>query len=156
MWRNDPFEEMRRIQSMFNRMFDEFWGPAGRNLLPAPGGETLPRQGRVQSPFVDVREVEGAIVVTADMPGMAKEDIDISVENDVLVLSAELKEEVSEERENVGFVRRERYFTRYYRRVPLPAPVDEEKATATLNNGVLEITLPRVEQAETGKKIKVE
>ena len=151
------FGDMSEIQNYMNRMFKEFHGPAGRHV-PADscGCAIVPTDENVQSLFVDVRDVDDSIIVTADMPGVEKEDVNITVSDDTLEISTESREEVSEEKDEEGFVRRERHYTGYYRRVPLPGPVDDSNAKATLNNGVLEITLPKSEREESKNKINVE
>ena len=157
MRRYEHFGDMRDIQNYMNRMFKEFWGVSGKQLpSDSCGCSIVPVDENVQSPFVDVRDVEDNIIVTADMPGVDKEDVNISVSENTLEISTESKEEVSEEKKDEGFVRRERYYTRFYRRVPLPGQVDESSARATLNNGVLEITLPKTELEESKNRINVE
>lgn len=102
-----------------------------------------------QMPYVDVMEKGNDVIVTADLPGVDKKDIKISVRGDVLEISAERKME-REEKEK-GYLRHERSYNRFYRSIRLPAAVDKSKAKATLNNGVLEVTLPKIEKAEVSE-----
>ena len=126
----DPFEELRMMQSRMSRIF----GESPETLLPA---EAMPE---VHVPFVDVLEKGNDIIVTADLPGVDKKDIKIDVRDNMLEISAEKKTEKEQKEEE--FYRHERSFNRFYRAVRLPASVDESKAKATFNNGVLEIMLP--------------
>ncbi|MGA9138677.1 MAG: Hsp20/alpha crystallin family protein [Methanocella sp.] len=128
----DPFEELKRIQDRLGRIFSEY---------PATAGE-----GRMMgTPSVDVQERGNDVIVTADMPGVSKDDIRLEIrEGNILDISAEKKSERKEEEK--GYVRHERSYTGYYRSIRLPAPVDKTKAKASYNNGVLEITLPMAEK----------
>jgi HSP20 family protein len=128
----DPFEELRRIQDRIGRIFGEY---------PAIRGE-----GRMmEMPNVDIMERGNDIVVTADIPGVSKDDIRLEVrDGNILDISAEKKVEKKEEEK--GFVRHERRYTGYYRSIQLPAPVDKTKAKASYNNGVLEVVLPMAEK----------
>ncbi len=130
----DPFEELKRMEQRIGRMF----GPE------AVSGR-MPHE-MTEIPSVDVVEKGNDVIVTADMPGVDKNDIKINVrDNDILEISAQ-KQTEKEEKEK-GFIRHERAYNRYYRSIKLPAPVDKSKAKATYNNGVLEVTLPMTEKA---------
>jgi HSP20 family protein len=134
----DPFEELRRMQQRMSRMMGEV---SGHQALPEESREST------EVPSVDVIERGNDVVVTADMPGVDKSDIKINVrDGNILEVSAEKKTE-KEEKEK-GFIRHERAYNRYYRSIRLPAPVDKNKAKATYNNGVLEITLPMTQTAK--------
>ena len=144
----DPFGELRRMQERMYRIFGEI-EPSfmERKMLPATGGELA-----TVEPFVDVIDKEDKVVVAADVPGVEKEDLSVNISGDRLEISAERKKEAEEKKE--GYVRRERTYTSYYRLVPLPAEVDADKADATFENGVLEITMPKVKAIEK-KKIEI-
>ena len=100
------------------------------------------------APQSDIYEDKGQLVIKTELPGIDKEDLDISLEGDRLTINAEKKEEVKEEATRHV---RERYYGRYYRALTLPYPVREDKVTATLENGVLELKLPRAEEAKARK-----
>ena len=144
----DPFEELRRMQERMYRIFGEI-EPSfmERKMLPATGGELA-----TVEPFVDVIDKGDKVVVAADVPGVEKEDLSVNISGDRLEISAERKKEAEEKKE--GYVRRERTYTSYYRSIPLPTEVDGDKADATFENGVLEISMPKVKAIEK-KKIKV-
>ncbi|CAJ35761.1 Hsp20/alpha crystallin family protein [Methanocella arvoryzae] len=133
----DPFDEFRRMQYRMNRMLDELpemFEPSG---LPV-------QQEMAQVPYVDVMDRDSEVIVTADLPGVEKGDIQINVRGNTLEINAEKKSE--SERKEEGYLRRERGYNRFYRAIRLPAQVDDTKAHARFNNGVLEITLPKLEK----------
>ena len=136
-----PFDEVRRMQDYMEQMFRTF--PALESRL---GSETF-------SPLTDVAEEGDKLLVTTDLPGIDKENVELSLKDNVLVVSAQKGKE--EESEKEGYLRKERSFMRYYREIPLPDSVTEEGATAQLKNGVLTVTLPKTKLV-TQRKIQIE
>lgn len=132
----DPIDELRRMQYRMSRLFEEFPEYLESSQLPAS------RESQV--PYVDIIDREKDIVITADLPGVDKSDIRINVRDNTLEISAEKK--VARENEDEGYLRRERGYSRFYRAIRLPTPVDESRAGASFNNGVLEINLPKAEK----------
>jgi HSP20 family protein len=131
----DPFEELKRIQERMNRIFGEMGGEPGMRGM--------------EMPSVDVQEHENSVIVTADMPGLDKDDIKLDVrDNNVLEISGHRKYGKEEKEKEKGFVRHERGYKGYYRAISLPTEVDLGKASATYNNGVLTVTLPAKEKRE--------
>ncbi|WP_202319975.1 Hsp20/alpha crystallin family protein [Archaeoglobus neptunius] len=125
----DPFEEIRKMQERFNRLMDEF--------VRVPEF----REYRLGMP-VDVIDEGEQIKVIADIPGFNKEDIEIYFENGDLVIRGERKEEVEEKRKD--YIRKERRMGTFYRRIALPSDIEKDGVKARYNNGVLEITIPRI------------
>jgi len=143
-----PFAFMRRFSEEMNRLFEDFG--FGRSFL-APGfGGGLSRFGDVErsvwSPQVEVFKREGQLVVRADLPGMTKDDINIEVTDDALVLRGERRQEREENEE--GYYRSERSYGSFYRQIPLPEGTNAEDANATFRDGLLEITMPAPQRAE--------
>jgi HSP20 family protein len=101
-------------------------------------------------PTVDVVDEEGAIRVTAELPGMSKDDVEISVDNDMLTIRGEKRNE-EESKENGAF-RTERYYGYVQRTVPLPTNVAAEKAKASFDKGVLTVRLPKNPEALPSEK----
>ncbi|MFQ6051698.1 MAG: Hsp20/alpha crystallin family protein [Candidatus Hydrothermarchaeota archaeon] len=151
----DPWEEFREIEKRMNRLFRDLWGlrRGWRPSLPARERAIEPREEGLIQPFTDIIETDKEIVVSAEIPGVAKEDININVTEDSIEISAETKREEKEERE--GYIRRERSYGKYYRSYSLPSSVNPDEAKATYKNGVLEIRLPKTE-VKKGKTIKIE
>ena len=102
---------------------------------------------------MDVAEVPNGYLVHAEMPGVKKEDIDISIEGNQVTIAAEVKRE-SEKKEGDRVLRSERYFGNVYRSFTLPAELDEPKCEATYEKGVLELKLV-AKTAAPGKKLEV-
>ena len=154
IWRRrylwDPFEELREMEELISRTF----GEAGRDYLvkralPGAVGEEF---ADTVAPYVDIKDKEGKIIVAADIPGVEKGDVSITVRGDTLEISAE-KKEVKEEKEE-GYIRRERSYKKFYRSIPLPTAVDKDKVDATFKNGVLWIEMPKLSIEEV-KKIEL-
>jgi HSP20 family protein len=134
----------------------------GFDLLPAGGlslfEDTLNRflsegpSARPWSPSVDIVETDQALVVTADVPGVQLEDIEIKIEDGTLSFSG--KREFQKEEKNGGYHRIERSYGSFHRAFALPETVDFEQVSAGYENGVLKITLPKKEVAKP-KTIKV-
>ncbi|MCU7505277.1 MAG: Hsp20/alpha crystallin family protein [Ignavibacteria bacterium] len=138
----DPFEEIRRTQERLNQLFEDFMP------MEEWGG------GKVFTPAVDIKDENDKLVVTTDLPGINKEDVEINLKEDMLEISAKTGKE--EEKEEEGYVRKERSYTRFYRAVRLPTAVKDEGSTAKIENGVLTITLPKMQLEEPAKKIQLE
>ena len=143
----DPFQSFR---TEMDRLFDSFLG--GMPSL------TSLRQGfpstQVITPTLDVKENEKEIVVKADLPGMDEKDINLTVHNGVLSLRGEKKSEHTDERDNYHVM--ERSYGSFQRSIRLPDTIDEDKAEARFDKGVLTITLPkRPESVSAQKKIQI-
>ena len=106
------------------------------------------------TPKLDMFEENDELVIKAEMPGIRKKDLDISLDGDVLTLKAEKKEEKEEGEKGTTHYTRERRFGQYVRSILLPTRVDAEKVAATLKKGLLEIRLPKAEGPES-KKIEI-
>jgi HSP20 family protein len=100
---------------------------------------------------VDVRENAETLIVDAELPGFTKDQIDITLENSVLTLSAERTDASSEGKEGSDYLLRERRYTRFQRSFTLPPTVDESSVNAKLENGVLTITLNKRQEAKPRK-----
>jgi HSP20 family protein len=107
----------------------------------------------VMVPLADVMETDDSVVVSMDLPGVDKKDVEISVTEDELRVSALRKTE--KEADEKGYHKRERSCTKFERMVKLPAAVKSEEAKARLTDGVLEITLPK-EVVTSRKRIAVD
>jgi HSP20 family molecular chaperone IbpA len=117
--------------------------------VPSPAEQTKP--GPVFTPNVDIFETDKEIVLMADMPGVKAGDLTIDLRDDTLTLSGEVK---SADRPEVEEILTEYQIGRYYRQFTLTEMIDQGKIDASLNNGVLRLTLPKVEKA-TPRQITV-
>ena len=133
----------------FFRSLDQFFGdePFRRTLLASTGGT---RDGWV--PAVDVRETDESFVFTAELPGLSKNDVSITLEDNVLTLTGERKFD-SEESKN-EFRRIERSYGRFTRSFTLPSEVDNDKVVAKYGDGILAVTVPKTEKTKP-RKIKI-
>lgn len=103
-------------------------------------------------PAVDVLDDRNKLTVKAELPGFKREDLDVSVHDNQLIISGERKSE--EEKKDGEFYRSERFYGKFHRSIPLPATVDTGKIEARYRDGVLTVTLPKSEQAKA-KQIEV-
>ncbi len=143
-----PFTFMRRFSEEMDRLFEDFG--FGRGWL-APSFESgLDRLGTFGNaswvPQVEVFQRGDQLVVRTDLPGLTKDDINVEITDEALVIRGERKSEREEDEE--GYYRSERSYGSFYRQIPLPRGVNAEKATADFSNGVLEISLPAPAGAE--------
>jgi HSP20 family protein len=149
-WR--PFGETSQWDREMERMFGDFLGGNASSLY-----ERLRPEGsfRIGAPAVDLYEEKDEIVVKAELPGMTKDDIQINITDKLLTLRGERKQE--DEKEEKNYYRSERLYGAFGRTLPLPVEIKPEKAHATFKNGVLEIRLPKSEEAKKKAiKVKVE
>jgi HSP20 family protein len=150
-WR--PFPEMARWERDIDQMFENFLGRRLRPFLPerwwsAAGAE-------ISTPAVDLYEEKDDIVVKADLPGMEKDNIEVNISDNRLTIKGEKKEEQEIKKEN--YYRSERSYGSFVRTLELPTEVQADKVKAAFKNGVLEIRLPKTEEAKKKEtKVKVE
>jgi HSP20 family protein len=140
--RFDPFNEL------VDDLFKGFLVRPVSSALEARGGEMLPRMK------VDVAEQNGAYLVTAELPGVKKEDIHVTTDGAQVTLEAEVKRE-KEASKDERVLHTERVFGKVTRSFTLPQEVDEAKAQAKFKDGVLELTLPK-KQAAQRKQISIQ
>lgn len=107
-------------------------------------------EGRRVSLSVDVFESDDHLVVKAELPGLEKKDIDIHLTEDMLTIAGEKKKE--EKLEEKDYYRYERSYGSFTRRIPLPVRVQTDKATAHFEKGILEIRIPKTEEAKRKEK----
>jgi HSP20 family protein len=134
-----------RLDRMFNQMLGDFWGGA------APGYEPA---NRAWLPAVDVRETQEALLFDVELPGLTKENIDITVENNILTISGERKFEKETTEKEGEYHRLERSFGHFSRSFTLPTGVRTDKIDAKFEHGILNIVLPKQEGAKP-KKIAI-
>ena len=137
----------RDIDAMMER-FDDFWAmprQMRRWMRQRPWFPMMP----FKMPSVDIEDMGKEFRVTADLPGFSKEDVNIEVSEDSVLVHA--KKTLAEEEKNKNYIRQERSAQTFYRRIILPEKVKSDDAKASLNNGILEIVLPKKEPKETRK-----
>lgn len=139
--RRNPFDELEEMLDRVSRQVEEGMGKGGG--LPVPG--SVP---------VDVADTGDEFVVTVDLPGYDTEDVELTLSDGTLRLEGTREE--AEEHARGSYLRRERTKRSVSRRIRLPDPVVEEEVSASYNNGVLTVTLPKVVGDGDSKRIDIE
>jgi len=142
-----PFLELQRATRLFDDFFREFGFSGGRwdeplSLTPDVFGSQWPR--------VDMSETDDEIQITAELPGVNKDDLEISVSEGRMTIRGEKKEQ--EENKGKNYYRLERSYGAFQRSFSLPCEIDEDKVDASFKHGLLNIRLPKTEAAR--KRIK--
>ena len=137
---------MKRTLTPFDG-FDQFFGRGFGPTAADDGSAGI---------AVDVANNDDEFIMTADLPGFDREEIELTIDDTVVTISAERHRETDET--NTNYLHRERLTASVQRRVRLPEAVDDEGATAAYHNGVLTVTVPKasVEMVEAGRRIDIE
>lgn len=137
----NPFRELVDVRDDFDRIVDRLFKP-----------ETDFWEGHTKAPLVDIYEEADSVVVKAEIPGLKKEDVDVSITGDSLTLSGKKKDVKEVKKEN--FYRKEIREGSFFRTIPLPCAINRDKVKASYKEGVLEVVLPKAEE-EKKKELKV-
>jgi HSP20 family protein len=130
------------LQREVDRLFDEF--ARGFGALPSlPTGNLMPR--------MDVSETDKEYVVTAELPGLERNDVEISLEGNMLTIRGEKKMETPQDDKDKNLHVNERSYGVFYRVLELPAAVDPATVQATMSKGVLKVTIPKPARPESQK-----
>jgi HSP20 family protein len=133
-----PFAMMREFTEEMDRAFRAGDGPSMEAWTPA----------------IDIQRMDGDLVVTAELPGLKKEEVKVELTNDALVIEGERKREQKEDKK--GFHRIERSYGKFYRAIPLPEGSKTDQAKAELSDGVLKISVPVQPAKNSSRQIPVE
>ena len=144
----DPLFSLHRDM---NRLFDEVMG-GGAPFATGQSGQV--GQGQIITAQMSVSETENEIRVAAELPGVREEDIDVSLNDDLLTIRGEKRFERHDEKENFHFV--ERSFGTFQRSIRLPFRINPDQVQASFENGVLTVTLPKSAQQERTRRIQVQ
>ena len=140
--RLNPFEDLTTIRNQFDRILARFNPEFDEDVLNTPW-----------APAADVIETKDAITIKVEIPGMTEKDLKVEMENGVLTLNGERK--LAKDFTEKGYRQIERFYGKFTRNFVLPPNVEFNKITATYVNGLLELTLPKKEEAKP-KTIQVE
>ncbi len=135
-WR--PFREAVSLRDAMDRLFEE--------------SVVSPTKSAIAMPKIDIKEKKDSVVVKAELPGVAEEDIEVEITENIMTISGEKMEEKETEKE--GYYYKESHSGSFTRSFSLPSEVSAEKAEADMKNGVLTITIPKVE-AKKPKKVTI-
>lgn len=131
----NPVREMAAMQSAMDRLFEDTW----RAARPTVAGNNL---------ALDVYETDAAYVVFTAIPGITPENINVSMEDDVLTISGEVPQPAFGDKDNARSLVLERSYGKFSRSVRVNAPVDADKVEAAYENGLLKLILPKTPQAQ--------
>jgi HSP20 family protein len=139
----DPFRDLVTLREKMNRLFEEAYSARGeeRDLVSSSW-----------TPSVDIYETENQLVLTAEVPGIEDNNIEIKIEDNTLTLKGDRKFEKETEEEN--YHRIERAYGSFYRSFSLPPHIDQDKIAAEHENGVLKITMPKKHESKP-RSVKV-
>ena len=153
-----PFSIMRRISDEMDRFFENFG--MGRSLMSGGepgqwgeqgyGGRNVPS---MWSPHVEVSERDGKLLIQADLPGMKREDINVQIEQDAIVIQGERK--AHQTSNQGGYYRSERSYGSFHRTIPLPGGTNADSAQASFRDGVLEIELDAPREQQRGRRLEI-
>jgi HSP20 family protein len=138
----EPFTDMLSLREAMDRLFEESVVRPGSRLMTPHGGDLA----------LDVYETPDEIVVTAALPGVQPEEVDITITGDVLTIKGETKSETKVEKAN--YLRQERRYGVFARTIALQAPIQADKADAKFKDGVLTLSIPKADEAKP-KSIRV-
>ena len=148
-----PFTDLARWERDMERVFDDLWG---RRMRPWwPERWSMPAVLEISPPTLDFFEDKDDIVVKAELPGMDKDNIEVNLTEHTLTIKGEKKKEEEVKEEN--FYKSERSYGSFVRTLELPTDVHSDKVKASFKNGVLEVRLPKTEQAKAKEtKVKID
>jgi HSP20 family protein len=137
-----PFAMMRRLSDDMDRIFESFGmgGMLGRGWPFASSRGAAAQSASFWTPDIEVYEDKGKLVVTAELPGMRKEDVQVEIEQDTIEISGERRRERSHD--EGGRYMSERSYGSFHRMIRLPEGVDSESASATFRDGLLRVEMP--------------
>jgi len=149
MFPGDPFLSLHREM---NRLFDDVF--RGAPLPTAAGRQGQGDVGNFVNASMNVSETDKEIRITAELPGVTEQDIDVSLDDDVLTIRGEKRFERKDAKENFHFV--ERAYGTFQRSLRLPYAVDSEQVQASFENGVLTVTVPKTGRQERSRRIQIQ
>ncbi len=155
IYSSEIYEPLMEMKRSMRRMLDDYFGEEGliKKRWEEPWEIGTDLFGR-KWPRLDVSETEKEIVLTAELPGVEKSDIEVTVSDNMVTIKGEKKKE--EEKKGKNYYRMERSYGSFRRSVALPCEVDRSKVDASFKKGVLTVTLPKsVEAMKKVKKISV-
>jgi HSP20 family protein len=144
VYRDDGQNPLLSLHRQMNRMFDDIFRDFDRRM-PTFGMSNMLGTGW---PSVEISETDNELKVNAEIPGLDEKDIEVLLDNGVLTLRGEKRSENEDKDRQFS----ERYYGRFERRIPIGYEVEEDKVSALFKNGVLTVTMPKTEQAQSKVK----
>ncbi|HMK43141.1 MAG TPA: Hsp20/alpha crystallin family protein [Dissulfurispiraceae bacterium] len=140
-----PLKELEDMRRDMDRLFEEIVS-SGRRRWSKPGSAVL-------APNIELYDRQDELVLKAELPGVVREDIDLTIAKDSITIKGEIKRDAEVKAEDYFLA--ERMYGAFCRAVPLPFEIEEEKISASFKNGILEVILPKQEDARP-KEVKIE
>jgi HSP20 family molecular chaperone IbpA len=147
----EPFVIMRKMTEDMDQIFERFLGRPMYGARPKQGA--MPTGAAAWSPPMEVAQRDNQLVVRAELPGVKQEDVHVEIKNDRLVIEGDRPEE--SQREGQGFQRTERSYGHFYRAIALPEGINPEQASASMRDGVLEVTIPVQQTTQQGRRLDI-
>jgi HSP20 family protein len=151
---SSPFTFMRRFADDMERMFEDWgFGPGRFNQLFKNEPEFMEMEKFAFAPQIETLHKDDRFIVRTDLPGVKKDDVNVEIRDNMLMIRGERKHKKEEKHE--GYFHSERAYGSFFRRIPLPEGANTDKTEATFRDGVLEISLKVPEKPANGKKIEI-
>jgi HSP20 family molecular chaperone IbpA/uncharacterized membrane protein len=147
----EPFVIMRKMTEDMDQIFERFVGRPMYGAKPRQGA-TMPA-GATWSPPLEVAQRDNQLLVRAELPGVKQEDVHVEIKNDRLVIEGDRHEE--QQRQGQEFRRTERNYGHFYRAIALPDGINPEQASASMRDGVLEVTVPVQQTKHQGRQLDI-
>jgi HSP20 family protein len=148
-----PWELVRRMSEEVNQLFESLGGTGAGPAGMVPDRRQRSGTAPLLVPRTEVMQQPDALLVRVDLPGLSADEIDVTVENGLLTVAAERRQE--DVKEGEGFIRSELTYGTFFRTIQLPDGADEENIEAVVRNGVLEIRVP-IEKRGQGRRVNVQ
>ncbi len=144
------FDRVQRVFDEVDAYFRNFWMPTSLWDFRPFSLKLFEEDEFFRTPLANIKDEGDHFLITAELPGLDKSDIEITVNDGRLEIKG--VQETKEEEKGKGYIKREYYSSKYYRCFSLPENIDEDKIEASLDKGILKITLPKIEVPEKEKK----
>lgn len=149
--RENPFSLFQQMDRMFDNFFEDFSWPFSRRSYRPLNLLIRENEPIFRTPLANIKDLEDHFEISAELPGLEKINIELTIKDDVMEIKGEHKEETKEEKEG-QLVRREYHSSSYYRAFNLPENIDKEKIDANLDKGILTVKIPKVTPPKPEKK----
>jgi HSP20 family protein len=149
--RENPFSLFQEMDRMLDDMFNDNWWPFSRRHYRPLSLVIRDDEPLFRTPLANIKDAKDHFEISAELPGLDKGNIELTVRDGVMEIKGEHKEEKKEEKEG-QLVRREYHSSSYYRAFNLPENIDEDKIDANLEKGILTVKIPKVTPPEPEKK----
>ncbi len=146
-----PFQELSTIRKQMDRLFEDMLSVGDHDWLG------LHSMGGMWAPALEIKETDKELILKAEIPGIDAKDLEVEVSEDRVTIAGEHKEEETSEDKDKNYYRSEFHYGKFERVVPLPMPIKTDQIKSEFKQGILTLTLPKVEEApKTVVKVKLE